>query len=147
MSDFSSWIQTNWYGLGSFLVELAFLSAGVWFARNILKMMRSFQEQVGALLKLTITPPAERDSSQASAHANGRSSFAEASPYWLTPSETQPAVLSASTESGPGRLAVAWHQIASTWHGTVVWLKQPMTSSEVGTWHRFIAWLQTPAGN
>jgi hypothetical protein len=141
MSDFSSWIQTNWYGLGTFLVELAFLAAGVWFARNILRMMRAFQEQVGALLKLTITRPTDRDSLQA------RSSFAEASPYWLTPSEIQPAVLSAPAESGPSRLVVAWHQIASTWHGTVIWLKQPMTSSEVGPWHRFVTWLQTPAGS
>ena len=86
MGDVNSWIQTNWQELGTFLVEVAFLIAAIWFAHNILKALRAFQEQIGALLKLTITPSTtEREAPQTSA----RSSLGETSPYWLTPSETQ----------------------------------------------------------
>ena len=55
MNDFTAWIQSNWYALGNLLSQFAFLGAGVWFARKILKTMRASQEQVGALLKLSVT--------------------------------------------------------------------------------------------
>lgn len=140
MSEISSWIQTNWQELATFLVEVAFLIAGVWFAHNILKAMRAFQEQIGALLKLSITPnAAERESSPANAH----SSLAETSPYWLTPSaaETAAAVESGPVESGPGWMARAWQ-------GVVTWMNEPMTNAhaQAGAWHRFVHWLRTPAG-
>lgn len=52
--------QSGWYGVATLLMQLAFLIAGVWFARNFLKGIRVFQEQMGALLKLSITTtPAE----------------------------------------------------------------------------------------
>src|SRR5258708_5489991 len=51
----SAWIQSNWYELGNLLNQFAFLSAGIWFARKILRTMRASQEQVGALLKLSVT--------------------------------------------------------------------------------------------
>ena len=35
MSEFISWVQGNWQALGTLLTQLAFLVAGVWFARNI----------------------------------------------------------------------------------------------------------------
>lgn len=136
MSEFSSWLQSNWYGLGNLLVELAFLIAGVWFARNILNAMRSFQEQVGALVKLSISAtPVERQSSSSS----DKHPLADASPYWLTPSETQTACLSEPTERGPGQFAVAWHR-------SVLWLQAPMNSTEVVPWRRVIRWLQAPIG-
>lgn len=47
--------QSGWYGVATLLMQLAFLIAGVWFARNFLKGIRVFQEQMGALLKLSIT--------------------------------------------------------------------------------------------
>jgi hypothetical protein len=47
--------QDGWYGVATLLMQLAFLIAGVWFARNFLKAVRVFQEQMGALLKLSIT--------------------------------------------------------------------------------------------
>lgn len=141
MSEISSLIQTNWQELGTFLVEVAFLIAGVWFAHNILKAMRAFQEQIGALLKLSITPSAaERESSP----ANARSSLAETSPYWLTPSATETA---ASTEAGAVQSAQSW--MTRAWHGVVAWMNEPMTNAhaEAGAWHRFVHWLRTPAGS
>jgi len=137
MNDFTTWMQSNWYALGNLLSQFAFLAAGVWFARKILRTMRASQEQVGALLKLSVTGAVnERHSSSAAAER----SFANASPYWLTPGEIPAASASAPEphESAPGRLAVAGH-------GVMVWLKTPMSSGQTAPWRRAIKWLQAPA--
>jgi len=140
MNGFTTWMQSNWYALGNLLSQIAFLAAGVWFARKILKTMRASQEQVGALLKLSVTgASSERQPSNAVAER----SFASASPYWLTPEEVPPAGLPELQESGPGRLAVARHRM-------MVWLQTPMGNGHVrhvAPWRRAIKWLQAPAGS
>ena len=140
MNEFSPWTQDNWYALGSLLTQLAFLVAGVWFARNILRTMRAFQEQIGALLKLSITaPPAERHT----ATTVGKGVLSEASPYWLAPSETQAVSLpepAEPTEIVPSRFVVAWHRL-------LLWLQAPMSTSEVAPWRRVVNWLQAPLSN
>ncbi len=55
MNEFSAWMQDNWYSVGSLLAQIAFLFAGVWFARKILKSLRATQQQFGAMLKLSMT--------------------------------------------------------------------------------------------
>lgn len=135
MSEFTAWIQSNWYALGNLLVQFGLLAAGVWFARKILKTIRASQEQVGALLKLSFTGAiSERPSSIAAAER----SFASASPYWLTPAEIPPVAPPEPHESGPSRWAVARHRVA-------VWLQTPMSSGESAPWRRAIKWLQAPA--
>ena len=139
MSAFSDLLQNNWYALANILVQLLFLIAGVWFARNILKGIRASQEQFGALLKLSITGAAgERDSSV----AGPKRSLAETSPYWLVPSEIVPPAPAAPepTHSGPSLFAVACHKV-------VLWLNAPMSHAEVSPLRRVITWLQAPAGN
>jgi len=137
MNEFGSWTQDNWYGLGTLLTQLAFLIAGVWFARNFLKTIRAFQEQIGALLKLSITAtPAGRHLWSGPI----KQTLAESSPYWLTPSETETARPPEPISSGPNRLVVAWHSV-------VVWLQAPMITSDVGPWTRVVRWLQSPAGS
>lgn len=137
MSAFSDLIQNNWYALANILVQLLFLIAGVWFARNILKGMRASQEQFGALLKLSITGVAgERDSSVAGA----KRSLAEASPYWLVPSEIVPPAPQEPTQSGPSRFVLASRKV-------LLWLQAPMSSAEASPWRRVVTWLQAPAGN
>ena len=120
-------MSDNWYAPASLVIQLSFLIAGVWFARNILRTMRASQEQLGAMLKLSsMGVTAERHSSTASANQ----SFTAESPYLLIP----------PTESGPGRFAVARRKIA-------LWLQAPMSSSETAPWRRIINWLQAPAGS
>lgn len=139
MIEFSSWTQVNWYAVGTLLTQLGFLIAGVWFAHSILKIIRSFQEQVGALLKLSISA----GPNEARPEATGlKRSIAETSPYWLTPSETQIASQAAPepVASGPSRFVVAWH-------GLLHWLITPMNSSWLAPWRRVIHWLQAPAGH
>jgi hypothetical protein len=136
MNDFISWMQSNWYALGSLLSQFGFLAAGVWFAHKILKTMTVSQEQTGALLKWSVTRTLTAQ--QSSSAANG--TLRDASPYWLTPPETAPELEAVSTESGPSLWAVAWY-------GTIQWLRAPMNSGELALWRRAIRWLQAPAGS
>ncbi len=135
MNEFSAWMQSNWYALGNLFIEGAFLAAGVWFARKFLRTIRASQEQVGALLKLSLTGAiSERHSTSGAAER----SFASASPYWLTPAEIPPAPAQELHESGPSRLAVARQRV-------IIWLRTPTRRAEVAPWRRAIKWLQAPA--
>jgi hypothetical protein len=137
MNEFTAWMQNNWYSLGNLLIQVGFLAAGLWFARKILKTIRASQEQVGALLKMSLTSASsDRHSSMPAAER----SFATASPYWLTPPETSPVETPAPKESGPSRWAVARHRI-------VVWLQTPMSTGQPTLWRRATKWLQAPAGS
>jgi hypothetical protein len=132
MNEMSAWIQSNWYALGNLFIEGAFLAAAVWFGRKILRTLRASQEQVGALLKMSVTGAiSERQSSSVAAER----SFANASPYWLTPPEVPAAApLQELHESRP-----------SLSHRAIVWLKTPMKRAEVAPWRKAIKWLQAPA--
>jgi hypothetical protein len=145
MSEFTAWMQSNWYALGNLLSQFVFLAAGIWFARKILRTMRASQEQVGALLKLSVTGAAtERQSPSPAAErqppsAVAERSFGSASPYWLALEEAPPASLPKLPEISPSRLAVARHSL-------IDWLKTPMSSGSVAPWRKAIKWLQSPAG-
>ena len=132
MNEMSAWIQSNWYALGNLFIEGAFLAAVVWFGRRILRTLRASQEQVGALLKMSVTGAiSERQSSSGAAER----SFANASPYWLTPPEVPAAApLQELDESRP-----------SLSHRAIVWLKTPMKRAQVAPWRKAIKWLQAPA--
>jgi hypothetical protein len=137
MNDFSPLPIKDWYALGSLLAQIGFLVAAVWFARNFLRTMRAFQEQIGALLKLSITStPGERQT----ANPITRSVVAEASPYWIPPSPTTPANPPEVVERGPNLFTVGWQR-------TLHWLREPMGTSQVSYRRRVINWLQAPAGH
>ena len=130
----STWIQSNWYQLGNLLSQFAFLAAGVWFARKILRTMRASQEQVGALLKLSVTGSlTERPSSSVIAERT----LSGASPYWLTPPEIPPVSVPEPRVDSPSRRTVGWHKL-------IVWLQTPMRTGEVAPWRRVVRWLQAP---
>ncbi len=138
MSGFISWAQGNWHELGTLLTQIAFFVAGVWFARSLLRTMRAFQEQVGALLRLSITAATPTELHPAG--ANAKRSLAETSPYWLTPSEPQTVSAPEPTDGGPGRFVVAWQVL-------VQWLQEPISTPHASHWRRLVHWLQAPAGN
>lgn len=141
MNDWMPWTQSDWYAAGSLIIRLGFLVAAVWFAHNLLRTIRGFQEQVGALLKLSINSnPAERPATDASAIA--ARSLGDASPYWLPVQETRAPAFSEgrSTEgrsNGPVGL----------WRGFIDWLNEPVSTSRISTWRRMLNWLQAPAGS
>jgi len=138
MNEITAWMQSNWYELGTLVAEFAFVAAAIWFARKILRTLRASQEQVGALLKLSVTGGAgDRQSPNATPD---RPSIAAASPYWLTPSETPSAGSPEQAENAP-------HQVATHKNGLIVWLQTPMSSGGVAPWRKAIRWLQSPAGS
>lgn len=49
------WFQNNWIDLARLLVQCAILATVVRFGRKILAALRASQEQVGALLKLSVS--------------------------------------------------------------------------------------------
>ena len=134
MTEFTTWMQSNWYALGNLLCQFVFLAAGIWFARKILTTMRASQEQVGALLKLSVTGSlTERPSSSVIAERT----LAGANPYWLTPPEISPLSAAAPQAKNPSRWAVVWHKL-------IAWLQTPMSTGEVASWRRVVKWLQAP---
>jgi hypothetical protein len=137
MNEFTAWMQSNWYALGNLFSQFAFLAAGIWFARKILRTIRASQEQVGALLKLSVTGAiGERQTSKAAAERF----FADASPYWLTPPEIPVVGAPELQQSGPDRWTTARHRV-------LLWLQTPMRRREVAPWRKAIKWLQAPAGS
>jgi len=135
MNDFGPMAIKDWYALGSLVAQLGFLVAAIWFARNFLRTIRAFQEQIGALLKLSITSsPGERQS----ANTNARSVVADGSPYWLPPSLSAPASAPEVVERGPSLFAAGWQR-------TIRWLREPMGTAQVSYRRRVLNWLQAPA--
>lgn len=55
MNEIMNWMQSNWYELGTLTAQFSFLFAGLWFAGKILSTMRATQQQMGALLRLSMT--------------------------------------------------------------------------------------------
>src|SRR5260370_41804750 len=101
MSDLTACDQNNWLASANLVIQLAFLSGGLWFARNLLRTMMAFQEPVGAMLRLSITGvTAERHSSSASA----KQSLAEVSPYWLAPPANDTVAAPYPLRTGPSQV-------------------------------------------
>jgi hypothetical protein len=136
MSELNFWTTGNWYAIGSLVIQLACLVAAVSFARGFLRTLRGFQEQVGALLRLSITATASELNSPESA----RRSAAEANPYWLAPETRAASAPTLSDTVTASRFVVARRSVA-------LWLQAPMRSSSVAPWRRVINWLQAPAGS
>ena len=138
MNEITAWIQSNWYELGNLSVEIVFLSTGIWFARKILRSIRASQEQVGALIRLSVGGAVpERQVPSAAAERPA----ATAGSYWLTASESAPADQAAPVET-------SLSPILSAGHGLVGWLNTPMMkSSGTAPWRKAINWLRSPAGS
>lgn len=54
MGEFSDWLQNNWVDLARLGVQIAILGAIVRYGRRVLGAVRASQEQIGALLKLSV---------------------------------------------------------------------------------------------
>jgi len=137
MSDFGDWLQSNWYQLGSFFIQIGFLFAAIWFAKRILKTLRASQEQVGALLKLSVSGAAADRQTETPVALRPH----EASPYWLEPTPSQPDQRFVTSRDNPA------HSVSSG-PGFIGWLKTPMSvTNGTSSFHRVLRWLQSPVSN
>lgn len=129
MNDFGSWLQDNWYELGTLLTLMGFLLASVWFARNFLKTMRTFQRHIGALLQLSLSGSTDRPQKSPTA----KDALAEGISSWLE----KPAIkLSAHEADGPSRFALVCSHISQ-------WLLVPIHAASAVSL-RMVRWLQAP---
>jgi hypothetical protein len=119
MTEFSDWIQSNWFELGILVILCAILTVLVWFAQNILKTLRAWQEQVGALLKLSLS---------------------EVVPLPGAAAEKDILTVPEGRERGPNPLAISARKL-------IGWLEAPMGSGGAGPWRKALRWLQAPAGS
>ena len=126
MNEIYNWIQSNWYELGSLLFQGAIVLTLGWFGRTALRTMRASQEQVGALLKLTL--------SDASADRSQLGGFAQRT------APSAPALAAGEGEEIRPSL------VGGAWRGVGGWLQAPMGSG-VAPWRKVIKWLQAPAGS
>ncbi|HKW61740.1 MAG TPA: hypothetical protein VJN89_04275 [Candidatus Acidoferrum sp.] len=55
MDQIINWMQNNWFELGTLVGQFTLLFAGLWFAGKILSTMRATQQQMGALLRLSMS--------------------------------------------------------------------------------------------
>jgi hypothetical protein len=65
MNGISDWFENNWIDLARLLVQLAIFAAVVRYGRKLLATLRASQEQVGALLKLSVSDTAAERSAAA----------------------------------------------------------------------------------
>jgi hypothetical protein len=135
MNEITIWVQNNWYSLGNLLAQFAFLAAGVWFAQKILRTIRASQEQMGTLLKLSLT-----DGLKPGATAQRSTPYVSAD--WLAAEAPVEAPALTLPEPEPRR-----KHLASAWYGVVQWLQTPMQSQGFSPWRKVVHWLQAPAGS
>ncbi len=105
MSELSDWVQTNWYELGSLLVQAAILAALLWYGRKTLKTIGASQQQMETLLSLSLAPGARVPAAPESTEG--------VELPWVDPWRRLVAWLQAPMGSGavtPWRRAVRWLQ-------------------------------------
>jgi hypothetical protein len=126
-------LASQWYQAGSLLIQAGFLIAAFWSVRAILKCIRASQEQMGALLRLTLGGEHSEDNARTGVRPT---------PYLLDGRpETAPASFQTAVENKDegGR--------STLFPGLIGWLQEPMANSGIGPWRRMLRWLQAPAGS
>ena len=119
MSELSDWVQSNWFELGSLLVQCAVLATLAWYGSKVLRILRVTAGHNKALQRLSLPdlPPEQPTTRQA-----------------FTP----PQLESVGRGSGEG---------SAGWNGFIAWLKEPMGSDGIHSQSRVIRWLQSPIGS
>jgi hypothetical protein len=148
MSVFGVGSQSDWYAAGMLLMQLAFLVAGVWFASNLLKTIRGFQEQVGALVKLSVTgAPAEHHEASTIA----RRTLGEGSSTWAVPAKAESVGVTEVEDRGANRVWASSEQflrleapVVRTPERTMLLPTETADEQGAGSWWRVGSWLQTP---
>lgn len=167
----NAWIQNNWYEFGTLIAEFSFVFAAIWFARKVLKTLRASQEQVGALLKLSVSDGLGERSKPNGALAHSPTPYVAAD--WPArslseelsgrPAASTPIMWAPASEpivstpdatpyvAAPLTLPEEEHSgshLAAAGRGVIRWLNTPMASrTGPSPLRRMVHWLQAPAGH
>jgi hypothetical protein len=76
MTGISDWFDNNWIDLARLLVQLAIFAAVVRYGRKLLATLRASQEQVGALLRLSVSSDTSAERSAPAPELEPRERFA-----------------------------------------------------------------------
>lgn len=146
MTEIYDWVQSHWFELGSLLVQGGILVAVIWYARKTFRAMRASQEQVGALLKMSLT-----DLTAARPAPNEAAELLR--PTVIAERAISPAIVgrSAATEA----YAFAWMEpaesksggVVAAWHNLIHWFQAPMGRPGAVPKSRLLRWLLAPTGS
>jgi hypothetical protein len=121
MSEISDWIQSNWFELGSLLVQCAMLVTLAWFGRKLLRILSASFEHNEALRGLSPSKVVDEQQTAEPAHGFATPEFESAG------------------QGSAGR--------TGTSPGLIAWLQEPMGSGGIHSSNRVIRWLQAPMGS
>ncbi len=119
MSELSDWIQSNWFELGSLLVQCAVLATLAWYGRKVLSILVASYDQNEALRRL-----------------------------WLSNAAAEQRITQqALAPTGFDRAGHNSGRVAAAWRGLITWLQGPMRSGRIRPSRKVIRWLQAPMGS
>jgi hypothetical protein len=158
MSDFGAWIQNYWSELGSLLALCGIFAAVVWYGRKILRTMRASQEQIGALLKLSVSEGVAERTPAARFEAPVEPAAALHSLTGIPDRiSSQRAAFQPSAYEAPALTAAIFEETEGVGIGTrlaaffgavIRWFRSPIRKTRrVVPRSRVMRWLQTPAGS
>jgi hypothetical protein len=139
MNEFSDWVRSYWFELGSLLFQGATLVALVWFGKSLLKILTASRAHVVAPERAMIpaAPSLERRVVQApfGEAAPSEEPIMETPSYrgvvrGLIPMDSEPAA-----PQEPHAFGRPQH--AGFWHGLIKWLNTPMGNAPVA-WRRMV---------
>jgi hypothetical protein len=115
----SDWIQSNWFELGSLMVQFAVLVTLAWFGRKLLRILSVSFGHSEALPRVSPSNVAVEQRVVEQEYA---------------PPAFQPARQALARES-------------RTWPGLIEWLREPIGNGGTYSRNRFIRWFQAPIGS
>ena len=116
MSDISDWIQTNWFEMGSLLIQCAVLATLGLYGRKVLRILTASYDQNEALRRLWFSNVAAEER--------------------ITQQAFAPAAFERAGRASGG--------VAAAWRDLITWLQAPMGSGGNGPTRRVMRWLQAP---
>lgn len=143
MSEMNAGIPNYWSELATLLVLCGILAAVVWYGRKILSSLRASQEQIGALLKLSISDAIPEKSARSGLWfepAGVLHSLTGVPDRANAPAPRLTAAILPETEiPGNGTRAVEFAR------GVIRWLRAPIRRNrKMGPSSRLIRWLEAP---
>jgi hypothetical protein len=116
LGEMIDWMQSNWFELGSLLVQCAILATLAWYGRETLRILRDSQNQGESLERLKLS----------------------------VASDERPTIQHPATSTEVEGAHHSDGEIAAVWRNLINWLQAPMESRDAIFWPGFIRWFKAP---